>query len=81
MAIDTSPKEVSAAIKKIIFNQKIDRPTIWQRLKAYFRTDLELVCRLSNEKNDYHDYPDDVYGQPIHFFALTCKRCGKAFTI
>lgn len=51
--------------------------------KARFRIDLDLVCELSKGMDlvDYHDYPDDVFGQPSHFVELTCKRCGKRFRI
>lgn len=58
-----------------------------RRLKAFFRLDLALVCELSRGMGnfDYHDYPDDypddIIGEPWHFGYLTCKRCGKKFTI
>lgn len=30
---------------------------------------------------DYHDYYDDEEGLPLHFCTLTCRHCGKKFTI
>lgn len=55
----------------------------WRWFLAWTRIDLDLVCELSREKGyvDFHDYPDSVEGEPWHFIALTCKRCGKQFTI
>ena len=55
-----------------------------QQLLAYFRLSQKAVCEQSIGKglyNDYHDYPDDVYGQPIHMHDLKCKHCGKLFRI
>jgi hypothetical protein len=57
-------------------------PWIW--FLARFRLDLEAVCEASRGRglhNDFHDYPDSAEGLPIHFVTLTCKRCGKTFTI
>lgn len=54
------------------------------RFAAYWRLDLELVCKMSQGKgisDDYHDYPDSTYGLPTHFVAHTCARCGKKFVI
>ena len=50
---------------------------------AYFRLDLDAVCELSRGMgdHDYHDYVDDIHGQPDHFVHLTCIRCGKKFRI
>jgi hypothetical protein len=60
---------------------KPDDISFWTWLKAYFRWDLRAVCIASRGQADYHDYPDDIYGQPWHFVNMTCKRCGKQFTI
>lgn len=57
---------------------------LWRRLQARFRWNLTAVCELSKGRgphNDYHDYPDDIHGQPWHFMPLKCKRCGKEFYI
>lgn len=57
---------------------------IWKRFLATFRLDLDAVCELSRDRgldDDYHDYPDDIHGEPWHFAELQCKRCGKKFTI
>lgn len=56
---------------------------LWRRFLAFYRLDLDVVCEMSHGKGlvDYHDYPDDIHGKPYHFVTLTCKRCGKAFTI
>ena len=50
-------------------------------LLAFFRIDLNVVCEMSKDKGhyDFHDYPDDIYGEPWHFYLMTCKRCGKRF--
>lgn len=51
---------------------------------AFLRLDLRTVCEMSAGKglyNDFHDYPDDEQGFPLHFVALKCKRCGKEFYI
>ena len=55
----------------------------WRIIQANLRLDLAAVCEMSQGKGlvDYHDYPDDPYGSPYHFTVLTCKRCGKHFTI
>jgi hypothetical protein len=56
----------------------------WRWFLARFRLDLTTVCEMSRGRglhDDYHDYPDDVLGEPAHFVTLTCKRCGKTFTI
>ncbi len=55
----------------------------WRRFLARFRLSLTAVCEESQGLGDYdyHDYPDDVYGEPSHFVHLTCKRCGKKFLI
>lgn len=56
---------------------------LWKIFQAFFRLDPGAVCEMSEGKGhiDYHDYPDDIDGFPWHFFELTCKRCGKKFTI
>jgi hypothetical protein len=57
---------------------------LWRRFLAWTRIDLDAVCELSrglSEDGDYHDYPDSVIGEPLHFYTHTCKRCGKRFTI
>ena len=48
---------------------------------AFFRLNLKYVCKLSNDKIDYHDYPDSLEGKPYHMISMVCKRCGKKFTI
>ncbi len=50
-------------------------------LRAFFRTDLNIVCEMSKGNYDFHDYPDDIIGEPWHFSNLTCKRCSKQFYI
>jgi hypothetical protein len=35
----------------------------------------------TRDSYDYHDYPDDIDGEPCHMTFLTCKRCGKRFLI
>lgn len=54
---------------------------MWGRIKAFFRWDLESVCRHSTGAVDYHDYPDSEEGVPRYFWTYTCKRCGKKFEI
>lgn len=56
---------------------------LWHRFLAYFRLNKKLVCEMSRGMGDtdYHDYPDSIEGGPLHFTRLTCKRCGKRFTI
>jgi len=57
----------------------------WSRLKrwykARFRTDLQVVCEMSQGMGlrDYHDYPDTESGQPFHMVSDFCVRCGKEF--
>jgi hypothetical protein len=55
----------------------------WRWLSARLRLDLDAVCDLSLKKGpvDYHDYPDSFECEPYHFQELTCRRCGKKFTI
>lgn len=50
---------------------------------AFFRLNGAAVCELSAPQGivDYHDYPDSIEGAPFHFILLTCKRCGKQFSI
>ena len=55
---------------------------LWRRFQARLRLNLRVVCEESRgmgPHDDYHDYPDDIHGQPAHFVPLTCKRCGKEF--
>jgi hypothetical protein len=54
---------------------------LWRRFLARFRLNLKAVCEESIGGRDYHDYPDDEYGEPLHFTTLCCKRCGKEFSI
>ncbi len=57
---------------------------LWRWFLARFRLDLNVVCEESAGRGpheDYHDYPDDECGEPYHFIALKCQRCGKEFTI
>lgn len=57
--------------------------SLWQRFKATFRLDLDLVCELSGDERfgDYHDYKDGDPPVPMHFYVYRCVRCGKAFMI
>jgi len=52
-------------------------------IQARFRLNVFAVCEASASCGivDYHDYPDSIEGEPWHFVLLTCKRCGKKFTI
>jgi len=57
---------------------------LWKWFLARFRLDMDAVCEMSRGRglcDDFHDYPDDEYGEPDHFVTLTCKRCGKEFSI
>jgi hypothetical protein len=57
---------------------------LWLWFLARFRLSDSAVCEMSRGRglhDDYHDYPDDEYGEPAHFVTLRCKRCGKEFTI
>lgn len=57
---------------------------MWEWIKAYFRTDLKAVCRLSEGRglyDDFHDYKDTADKQPWHMEELECERCGKKFCI
>ena len=65
-----------------------DKPTglrwLWKWFLARFRLSEAAVCEMSagrGDRNDFHDYPDSVEGEPWHFIPLTCKRCGKVFFI
>lgn len=56
----------------------------WLLFLARFRLSNYAVCEMSKGLSphaDYHDYPDDMIGSPVHFHLLTCKRCGKTFYI
>lgn len=51
---------------------------------ARFRLNLRVVCEESvgrGPHEDFHDYPDDEIGDPMHFAEMRCKRCGKVFYI
>ena len=52
-----------------------------KRILAYFRLNSKLVCQLSNNKKDYHDYSDSLENVPLHFYKYQCKRCSKTFEI
>ena len=57
---------------------------LWMWFLAWFRLSDYAVCWMSvglDPRRDYHDYPDDTYGVPVHFAPLVCKRCGKGFYI
>ncbi len=54
---------------------------LWRRLLAYMHWSDLAVCEESKGDRDYHDYMDDKSKCPLHFFTLTCERCGKDFTI
>jgi hypothetical protein len=57
---------------------------LWKWFLARFRLSPSAVCEMSVGRgvaDDFHDYPDSVAGTPDHFSILTCKRCGKTFTI
>ena len=56
----------------------------WLWFLAFFHLSDDAVCVMSLEckgLQDYHDYTDSEEGLPMHFAVLTCKRCGKAFTM
>lgn len=67
-------------IKRIVHFR---RPGLWRWFLARFRLDLDAVCDMSIGLGpvDYHDYPDSFEGEPYHFTTLTCRRCGKEFSI
>ena len=49
---------------------------------AFWHLSDRIVCEESAKgKWDYHDYYDDIVGEPWHWAELTCKRCGKKFQI
>lgn len=52
---------------------------------AFFHLSDAAVCELSAGRglfDDFHDYQDDPdAGEPWHFVARQCKRCGKWFYI
>jgi hypothetical protein len=56
---------------------------LWLHCLAMLRLSSYAVCVMSQGRGlvDYHDYPDDVHGEPAYFVELTCKRCGKQFTM
>lgn len=57
---------------------------LWLWFLARFRLSEKAVCEMSKGRGlfrDFHDYPDDIHGEPIHFHVMTCKRCGKEFGI
>ncbi len=56
---------------------------IWKIFLAYMHWSDSAVCEMScrGDGKDYHDYHDDESESPLHMFPLTCKRCGKDFTI
>lgn len=55
---------------------------LYQRFLAFFRLDLQAVCKESGNERDYHDYPDAIGPkQPLHWHAYTCERCGAKFMI
>lgn len=45
-------------------------------LSGFLRLNNKAICEF-----DFHDYPDSVEQQPLHFYELTCKRCNKGFYI
>ena len=57
----------------------------WKLFLAYTRWSKSAVCEMSKGleswEDCFHDYPDDIHGYPDHFAMLTCKRCGKRFSI
>jgi hypothetical protein len=57
---------------------------LWKWFLARFRLDRDAVCEMSHNRGpheDYHDYPDDEYGEPWHTVEMRCKRCQKPFYI
>jgi hypothetical protein len=51
---------------------------------AWLHVNDAAVCEMSKGlpmEEDYHDYQDSDFGFPIHFDAMTCRRCGKEFII
>lgn len=57
---------------------------MWRRFLARFRLSQDAICTESQGRglyDDFHDYRDDVHGEPWHSADLKCKHCGKAFRI
>jgi hypothetical protein len=56
---------------------------VWMWFLARFRLSDHAVCEMSKDLGpyDYHDFYDDIHGEPCHMVLLTCKRCGKGFYI
>mgnify|MGYP006290484283 CR=1 FL=1 len=57
------------------------RPPLYTFPLAFFRLSMKAVCEWAAYGYDYHDYPDDIYGHPMHFVTMECQRCGKKFRI
>lgn len=55
----------------------------WLYWLAKFRLSQYAVCTMSDDlgADDFHDYPDSIEGEPFHMTLLTCRHCGKQFTI
>lgn len=56
----------------------------WLYMLAWLHVNDAAVCEMSKGlpmEEDYHDYQDSDFGFPIHFDAMTCRRCGKEFII
>ena len=56
---------------------------LFNNIVALFRLNMDVVCSQSKNMNmyDFHDYSDGFIKEPWHFYAHTCKRCGKKFYI
>jgi hypothetical protein len=52
-------------------------------ISALFHIRQKDVCELSQDMGlyDFHDYRDSTLGEPIHWYLLECKHCGKKFYI
>ena len=56
---------------------------IVREIVALLHLNDRIVCEESANMGhcDFHDYQDDVVGEPWHMILLKCKRCGKRFFI
>jgi hypothetical protein len=52
-----------------------------KRCIALWHLSDSVVCEMSTNGKDYHDYRDATLDDPLHFFTYVCKRCGKRFVI
>lgn len=55
-----------------------------KKFKAFFHLNQSVICELSTDENNYHDYTDATEPDnksPMHFYEYTCRHCGKKFYI